>query len=717
MLSDPKRLKTPGGHGYLVSWKHRLRTRSEASAAAVVERLLGDPHNVEALRAGIGRPNATMDELAEWLVTGLASGGLNLLKTRVNPPIFDSPQETDLFDLLPPEEPKRDLDSLTFEVVEQGGEGVAVRFQVYAPSGDPAGSLPAGERRFVGELEPGADVELELEAIVLPLRPEVENEHPEALGPDGVEPEPPDETPTDGPAPMGGDPSTHAPTPPGPTPQADTASFEVRVVDELGEPVEGVPLTFFCDGTSLPSVTDASGVARIEAARGPGTVTFDDPDGLVDLLRPRWEQVREGPWLEEAPQHTFLSPTSTLPVIEVAPEQAHTLVLQPKVLLARIRGMLFDTNRAFLRPSALEHLPRLTALYADHPGSTLLVVGHTDVTGEPDFNDPLSLERAESVAAFLRDDAAAWLRWYEPSVQVEKRWGAYEDATMLAAVYERTGEDVQGSPLLHFQRTRGLDPDGIAGPISREALVSEYMALDGTTVPEGVTLELYGCGEQFPLEEDSDADRRVELFFFDHALGVLPPAPGDLSPAGDATYLQWRQRAAETLDLDAGTHVHSIVLDDPIFGVAASIPVDAVYQSGRKENLQTDPQGRLPLEPGGGDYVDLHYTWQGRDLTRRVFTAVDDVASPTGAWQRLVHLGYTHEEAPEREAPDEDALGDAIIAFQLDYGLEPSAALDEETVATLLRAHDQDLRPWRDRDWELPDEPGPNARKPKEEVS
>ena len=28
VLSDPKRLRTPCGHGYLVSWKHRLRTRS-----------------------------------------------------------------------------------------------------------------------------------------------------------------------------------------------------------------------------------------------------------------------------------------------------------------------------------------------------------------------------------------------------------------------------------------------------------------------------------------------------------------------------------------------------------------------------------------------------------------------------------------------------------------------------------------------------------------
>lgn len=59
MLSDPKRLWTPGGHGYLVTWKHRLRTQSEPAAAAIVERLLDSPANIAALRAGMGRPEAT----------------------------------------------------------------------------------------------------------------------------------------------------------------------------------------------------------------------------------------------------------------------------------------------------------------------------------------------------------------------------------------------------------------------------------------------------------------------------------------------------------------------------------------------------------------------------------------------------------------------------------------------------------------------------------
>ena len=203
MLCDPKRLRTPNSYGYLVSWKHRLRIHDEVRAAAMVDRLLADPSNVAALRAGIGRPDATEDDLAQWLVTGLAGGGLLLLKTKVRAPVMDSPPETDLFDLLPPEEPQRELESLTFEVVDNKGQGVAARYKVLAASGEPAGVLAANDRRFIGDLEPDADVQLELSALVLPLREHIdedEHEHeaeahqpqePAPLGPDATEPDPP----------------------------------------------------------------------------------------------------------------------------------------------------------------------------------------------------------------------------------------------------------------------------------------------------------------------------------------------------------------------------------------------------------------------------------------------------------------------------------------------------------------------------------------------
>ncbi|MGH1341634.1 MAG: hypothetical protein ACRBN8_08800 [Nannocystales bacterium] len=230
VLGDPKRLRTPGGHGYLVSWKHRLKVQDDERSAALVQRILDDPTNLESLRAGIGQPQATRDELAEWLATGLSSGALELLKTRTNPPVMDRPPEANLFDLLPPQEPRRELESLSFEVVDGDGEGVAARYQVHAPSGEPAGVLPAGERRRVGELEGDAYVEVELSGLQLPPREDgdTEDEKPESpLGPGATQPERPGEPRPLGPG--GVEPEPVGPGPVGPQPSPSSVVC-VRIV-------------------------------------------------------------------------------------------------------------------------------------------------------------------------------------------------------------------------------------------------------------------------------------------------------------------------------------------------------------------------------------------------------------------------------------------------------------------------------------------------------
>lgn len=65
--------------------------------------------------------------------------------------------------------------------------------------------------------------------------------------------------------------------------------------------------------------------------------------------------------------------------------------------------ILFDFDKADLRPDAFPALEKAAKLLASYPRAPLAVYGHTDAKGEDAYNDPLSLRRAEAVAAWLRE--------------------------------------------------------------------------------------------------------------------------------------------------------------------------------------------------------------------------------------------------------------------------------------------------------------------------
>lgn len=148
MLGDPKKLKTPNGHGYLVSWKDRLRV--DGDAGALVQRILDDPHNVAALREERGDPSASMDELATWLSTGLAGDSFALIRTEPKRRVLRSPPEVNLRDLIEGDgiggettEPEQARTFVSVEVVDAAGQrptdgevrfSLNGRFSTHAPS-------------------------------------------------------------------------------------------------------------------------------------------------------------------------------------------------------------------------------------------------------------------------------------------------------------------------------------------------------------------------------------------------------------------------------------------------------------------------------------------------------------------------------------------------------------------------------------------------------
>ena len=68
--------------------------------------------------------------------------------------------------------------------------------------------------------------------------------------------------------------------------------------------------------------------------------------------------------------------------------------------------ILFDFDKATLRPDASAALEKAARLVTSYPEAPLLVAGHTDAKGDEDYNIELSERRAQTVALWLKAKSA-----------------------------------------------------------------------------------------------------------------------------------------------------------------------------------------------------------------------------------------------------------------------------------------------------------------------
>ncbi|KPK81221.1 MAG: hypothetical protein AMS25_07385 [Gemmatimonas sp. SM23_52] len=64
-------------------------------------------------------------------------------------------------------------------------------------------------------------------------------------------------------------------------------------------------------------------------------------------------------------------------------------------------GLLFDVDKADLRPEARQNLDKLAGILNKYEDTNILIEGHTDSTGPEDYNMDLSRRRAQSVSHHL----------------------------------------------------------------------------------------------------------------------------------------------------------------------------------------------------------------------------------------------------------------------------------------------------------------------------
>ena len=65
-------------------------------------------------------------------------------------------------------------------------------------------------------------------------------------------------------------------------------------------------------------------------------------------------------------------------------------------------GILFATNKSNLNEASKKSLAQFVKDMSDMKDTDVTIFGHTDNTGKKEFNDKLSLERAQSVANYLK---------------------------------------------------------------------------------------------------------------------------------------------------------------------------------------------------------------------------------------------------------------------------------------------------------------------------
>jgi len=78
-----------------------------------------------------------------------------------------------------------------------------------------------------------------------------------------------------------------------------------------------------------------------------------------------------------------------------------------EIAVGLTNDILFDFNRADLRPESKSTLRTLANNFRQYPDEVITVEGHTDNVGSPEYNQGLSERRAHSVRSYLIDEGVA----------------------------------------------------------------------------------------------------------------------------------------------------------------------------------------------------------------------------------------------------------------------------------------------------------------------
>jgi hypothetical protein len=232
--------------------------------------------------------------------------------------------------------------------------------------------------------------------------------------------------------------------------------------------------------------------------------------------------------------------------------RAQLLAQATAVLCRRFGDINFEFDRSFIIPEqqTVDLLRSISGYAAQFSNRQILIVGHTDTMGDPDYNIRLSKRRGMSAYAHLTGDEDVWWSMYKEENRARQKWGNREGRHMLRFLKDDSGApyftgtaDDKGTAsteaIKRFQRDNGLKVDGVAGRDTHLAMfhkLVEAFRADGIGIPPGRFLATngsdfwLGCGERYlavqtPDETKKEKNRRVEFLFF-----LQPPSPIEYKP-------------------------------------------------------------------------------------------------------------------------------------------------------------------------------------------
>jgi len=157
---------------------------------------------------------------------------------------------------------------------------------------------------------------------------------------------------------------------------------------------------------SLKRATLARQLARSEALRRQGDAMSAEQRQMsqaqIDSLRRRNAMIQQqSDSLRRAAEAANEQLNSALNQLRNLVTEITNLRETTRGIVISLSDILFDVNRATLKPGAESNVRRIAAILQQYPDRQIAVEGHTDATGSDAYNQKLSEDRAASVRASL----------------------------------------------------------------------------------------------------------------------------------------------------------------------------------------------------------------------------------------------------------------------------------------------------------------------------